>query len=550
MFIKRHKSAVYLINLSLVLAFFTAGAYADRTIRNRRVPAKVCPEALNAGEVVFESRAEEISWLISEARRARYDKDIHLELRYLLRLLELDPNDARTHTQIARVYKKLGDPDKALEHYQSTVSLEGATARNLMNILGVTLQSRNWPVALDTSVQALELYPDDKWLLGRVTQVLLGMGRLDEALDVADQLIALDPENAVAHGLKAQVLLALDRPEEALSIANQMIASNPRNPTPYGLKIQALLALGRLDEALTAVNRRIARSPGDAVAYGLKMQVLVALGRLDEALSTADHRIALDPGDIVALGLRAQVLLALGRLEETLNALNQLTALDPKDTVTFVLKTQVLLDLGRLDEALTTADQLILLDPKNPVAQGLKTQALLALGRLDEALNLAQSLEHPFFRNYYEALAWMGKSELDRAEALLKTLRQDRAVLWKLAQLSFAKGNFSAARDSLIQLLQVPSLKADLWCIIALVKIEQMGDFEKSPILEGVLRKAGPAEADRLSVLARQLNWEFITQEASKEIGHRSFLNPFWKRLHDRPVDSFTRRSTWSARIP
>lgn len=206
--------------------------------------------------------------------------------------------------------------------------------------------------------------------------------------------------------------------------------------------------------------------------------------------------------------------------------------------------------LQRSEEAWTTINQGLEADPEDLPLRILKVQALLARGRFDGLLEIARTFDHPFYRNYFQALAYLGKRELNRAEEILTRLPRDRAVIWKLAQVNFMKGNLLAARDYLLSMLRAPSLQNDLWCIVALIKIEKMGNLGRSPILDTVIQNVDSSEAARLSTLAEQLKWEFIAEQATDEVNPRSLANPFCRGLNDRPVDGHTRRSTWSARIP
>lgn len=164
-----------------------------------------CESWLESRDIQFNDLQHRKAWLISAAQRARRAGDEAQRLKYLRELLEADPNDPLTHSQVAMIYKEQGDLSSALFHFRERTRIEGPTARNLMNLLMIYRQLPGANNALEICKLALEKHPNDPKILGVTAQVFMALKLYDAALATLNRKLALDPHDRYAYGLKSQI---------------------------------------------------------------------------------------------------------------------------------------------------------------------------------------------------------------------------------------------------------------------------------------------------------------------------------------------------------
>jgi TolB-like protein/tetratricopeptide (TPR) repeat protein len=114
------------------------------------------------------------------------------------------------------------------------------------------------------------------------SQVLLNMGRYDEALRHADLSLSIDPSSLFLWSYRAQILLFARRYDESLRESERVLEQHPTFAMGLLNYAGALAHLGRLPEALSAFERAFAGT-GLAVALVGVMYIHLKLKRSEEA---------------------------------------------------------------------------------------------------------------------------------------------------------------------------------------------------------------------------------------------------------------------------
>lgn len=115
--------------------------------------------------------------------------------------------------------------------------------------------------------RCLEIAPRFTSARHHLTQLLMGLGRLEEALAEAQRLLQQSPGNHGARRLQAAVLGLLGRNEEAVEIYQALLAEDPAHAGMWVSYGHALKTVGRAEEGLKAYRRGIECDPGSGVAY-------------------------------------------------------------------------------------------------------------------------------------------------------------------------------------------------------------------------------------------------------------------------------------------
>lgn len=200
------------------------------------------------------------------------------------------------------------------------------------------------------------------------------------------QAIRINPSDALAHSNLGNVLLALGRPQEALAAYDRALGLKPDFAGACNGRGNALLELGRPREAIASYDRAVALQPDYAEALNNRGNVLLGLKRAEEALADYDLALALHPDYLDAINGRGNVLLALDRPEEALAAYHRALQLQPASLEAFISRGNVLLRLKRLPEALASYEGALAIKPDYPEALYNRGNVLLELKRRDEAL--------------------------------------------------------------------------------------------------------------------------------------------------------------------
>ncbi len=145
-----------------------------------------------------------------------------------------------------------------------------------------------------------------------LTQMLLGLGRIDDALKEARELLRRDPKNAGSRRALAAVLNGAGEYAEALAIYEQLLKEDPSRAPTWATVGHIHKTLGNTDASIAAYRRSIALAPqlGDAY-WGLANLKTVRLN--DEDVSSL--RIQLERKDL-GVEDRVSMLYTLGKALE------------------------------------------------------------------------------------------------------------------------------------------------------------------------------------------------------------------------------------------
>jgi tetratricopeptide (TPR) repeat protein len=127
--------------------------------------------------------------------------------------------------------------------------------------------------------RAIATNPEDLGARWNLFANLHGQGRNGEALEVIDQamlLSMLEPDELEnMHAYRAELLIRLGRLDDALAAVDASLASDPEQPDRLFLRARILLALGRREQARRALLRVLAHVPGSRAARELLAQITV-----------------------------------------------------------------------------------------------------------------------------------------------------------------------------------------------------------------------------------------------------------------------------------
>ncbi|HJQ01363.1 MAG TPA: tetratricopeptide repeat protein [Jatrophihabitans sp.] len=234
-----------------------------------------------------------------------------------------------------------------------------------------------------------DLAPDEQLLHRSVlrynrAQVLVGLGRLEEALADYDSVIALDPNYAEYHFDRGNLLHRLGRDDEALASFEQAVQLSPPFPEVHYNRAELLVNLGELEQAIASFSYVLELDPDYLDAYVNRASAYAELGEAEQAATDVASGLGLDPANPHLLALRAQLELEAGHLETARTAVGQALAADAELAGAWAIRGTLNFTEGALAEALGDFDRALELAPDEAILFN-RGSVALALGRFAEA---------------------------------------------------------------------------------------------------------------------------------------------------------------------
>jgi tetratricopeptide (TPR) repeat protein len=174
------------------------------------------------------------------------------------------PSDNDLRLELARVYRKVGDLDRALEEFLIVLERE-PNRKALYNDLGYVFAERgDFHTALKYIDKYQESAPDEPNPYDSKGEILMQAGRFDEAARELKTALAKWPQ--FFHSAKRLSDIAVERADfkSALKYLDQALAVAPGGHIKYSLRInQAIIywRFGKFDQALSLMDELIKENP-------------------------------------------------------------------------------------------------------------------------------------------------------------------------------------------------------------------------------------------------------------------------------------------------
>ena len=243
----------------------------------------------------------------------------------------------------------------------------------------------------------VEITTDDRYLLGQLTEAMLGEHIRYAAFDKLLRIIREGPPSggwllseAYSHrGLGNHRARAY---RHALADYTRAIAFHPESPVAYDGRGHTYTKMRQYDSAIADHTRALELSQGGAVrframiyrsrglAYGEK-------GEYDKAIADSTRAIELDPKAAVPYQNRAYFYTETGEHDKALADFALSIELDPKIAATYKNRARLHNKMGQYDKAIADSTQTIKLNPKFAEAYAERAIAYCEKGMLEEARN-------------------------------------------------------------------------------------------------------------------------------------------------------------------
>jgi len=408
----------------------------------------------------------------------------------LLRVRQVKQDD---HTQLAEAYELM------------------ATRGNAF------LQLERYSEAEESFRAALELKPSRPNALANVGLVLLLRGDAQGALSQVERALALEPGNEAALRMQAQVLIQLGRPQEASEVAQKL-----KNSTAQDHLIGwAALRAGNLDDAVAHFeNAHLADSENAGITVDLAHALLL---RTQDGIRSVDHA---PWGNVPESALEA-LKRARGLLDD---AIQQLDKRDPGMPLRSALVDRAKLkaflgeesadeDFSRAVDLAAMNAELVLEASRYWIPHGMATKAELTIAKIRKREVYDPELELA----YAQALLGLGRS--DEALVVLQDNRLSnsefaRAAILGRIDVLLRKGELDGAEAELQGIDEKERRHWDVAVRATEIQSERGKKSEALLILRSALEQAKPDDAWRLKLLiAQRLGYDEQWEESARLFG-------------------------------
>ena len=213
-------------------------------------------------------------------------------------LIDMDPDNAIAHDDVAMLYLELGVPQMAVRHFEAFARLKAGSA-SARNNLGVALeQSGSFEEAISQYRKALEIDPDLTMAHYNLGNLLDSLAREDEALVHFRRAVRSDPGHAGSHNNIGLILMRQGKPDEALQSFREALRADPDLPEAHYNAGMALLQRGDLVEAVDHLRNVLRLRPDSVQVMGHLAWILATTSQgglvgAHEAVRLAERAVAL-----------------------------------------------------------------------------------------------------------------------------------------------------------------------------------------------------------------------------------------------------------------
>ena len=280
-----------------------------------------------------------------------------------------------------------------------------------------------------------ERHPRDFWVNARLGQLLIYMGKPEQAVGYYQAALAIRPGVSMIHSNLGVALNHANRPDEAIGHFRQATDLDPDGVTTRENLISGLWGLGRKDEALRELPVALRLNPRSAALHALAGKILESNNREGEALAMYRRAVAIDPKFMLAQGELRAFLLRQGREDDARVVWGKALDEGPSEHEAWYGYAELCLYLGREEDYLNARRALIAKfgTTKNSVIAERVSRACLLRPATGEELRQVAALAgavgaldkttaqryYPFFQ-FVRGLAEYRQGRLDRAISLMR----------------------------------------------------------------------------------------------------------------------------------
>lgn len=229
------------------------------------------------------------------AKAVYLQKKTEMAIAHLHQSIELKPDWAQSHYDLASLLNETGQIAPAIDHYQQALKLNPEYIEALRS-LGTLMQNQGRHENAMTYYQkALSLSPKDAKTHLYIAEALSENGETESAIQSYFKAISYKKDFAVAYNKLAQLLYEHDDITEAITIYETWIRLNPDDWSFHAHLGWFYNDMGRYSEAVSLLQDAINKNQNSINIYNNLGCALTSQGHIQEALDAFHQALSIQP---------------------------------------------------------------------------------------------------------------------------------------------------------------------------------------------------------------------------------------------------------------
>lgn len=208
---------------------------------------------------------------------------------YLSKSIEMDPTNAWARYELALVYYRNRELEKAIEGLTCAVKLDSKNALFWSTLGTIYSILEMYDLSVEAHHLAVKLDPWDGRCWSQLGTTLLKIGRTEEAREVSEKAVKVAPNLDMAWNLQGVIHLERGIYRDAIHAFEKVLAINPTFSDAWNNIALAQEKLGKLDEAIIACRKGVELGPHRREAWMDLIKMLYRANRTDEANEMIIH---------------------------------------------------------------------------------------------------------------------------------------------------------------------------------------------------------------------------------------------------------------------
>src|SRR5882757_8330041 len=281
---------------------------------------------------------------------------------FLIKALELAPNDTGSRLNLARVYLAVGRISDARK--EAMTILEKAPG-NGEALLALVDTSRT-PEEMSATEEQLAKFPqkDSAYYHLAAAAIAAKKSDLSAAEAALQRAVAADPNFAAAHSALAGLYLARKDNEKAgLELEKAAKLAKARSPETVRFA-QFKVQNGAAEEAKAFLANVTKQAPDFHPAWPILGRIANNEKKYDDALKLVENALSRDPANIDARLVQAESWIAKGETKKAVDSIENLDRTYPESPIVKYSLARLYVQTNNLDQAVAAADQAVNLSPR------------------------------------------------------------------------------------------------------------------------------------------------------------------------------------------
>lgn len=343
----------------------------------------------------------------------------------LVQAVNMLPNDAQAHYNLANFYFDQAVHDKAIAHYRKATELAPDFAIAYFNLGSVYKAISDKTSALQCTKQAYILAPDNLKICLQYASLLADDEQLDEAIRLLNYIEKVEPTIAAVHFSLGILLEKQGKDAQAISSYQKAIALEPTHVDAYNNCGLVLNRLGRIEEAEQLFKRALSFNDQVSSTYNNLGFLYKEQQRTKEAEYCFKKALVLDKNSAAAHNNYALLMLETGDFKQAEIFCLRSLEINPDYDCAHINLGLVLINMSRYEEAIEHFEAAFKTNPDHYMAMANLAIPLKRLGRLaiaEKYLKRAIEIKPDYFNAHLNlGSIYQGQGKI--AECIESTLK-------------------------------------------------------------------------------------------------------------------------------